>query len=157
MPRKRVLIIEDDLDQCKEWEATLYPYFVVEYVRTMREGCARLDDKSLPAVECIYLDLTLPNGRGVNLIDKFQNRYPSIPIIVISGMDMDAERVILAGAHYFFVKGGFTLAQLRDVTIQTVARHKVRGRYDPMAGEVKEAKNDLRNLSAALNGDSEPP
>jgi FixJ family two-component response regulator len=156
MARKRILIIEDDVELCKEWASMLFPYFQVEYAATMKGGVARLDDVLQPAVECIYLDLMLPNGRGVNLVDKFQNRYPSIPIIVISGMDVDAEKVILAGAHAFLVKGGFTLEQLRDVTIQAVARHKVRGRFDPMASDVKEARKELSGL-ADLIDNSEPP
>jgi PAS domain S-box-containing protein len=59
------------------------------------------------AVDCVLLDLTLPDSDGVASVERIHRVAPTIPIIVLTGRDESelALRAIEAGAQDFLVKG----------------------------------------------------
>lgn len=58
-------------------------------------------------VDCILLDLSLPDSDGVASVERIHRMAPTIPIIVLTGRDEGdlALRAIEAGAQDFLVKG----------------------------------------------------
>ncbi len=56
---------------------------------------------------CAIVDLTLPDGRGPEVISALRAVAPSIPLIAHSGLDASfaAEEAMAAGAYSYVTKG----------------------------------------------------
>ena len=87
---RKVLIVDDELDICfllgsmlkkKDYEITV--------VNTLNEGLKVLETQH-PAL--IFLDNHLPDGKGINNIDKFKEMSPDSKIIMISANDTQVDR-----------------------------------------------------------------
>ncbi len=107
---KKILVIEDEGDMClllnllldgKEME--------VDHVQTLSKAKEFLK-KDQPSL--ILLDNRLPDGFGVDFISFLKKNYPAIKIIMITGIDLEAEDAALEiGADTFLAKP-FTKAEL---------------------------------------------
>ena len=107
---KKILVIEDEGDMClllnllldgKEME--------VDHVPTLSKAKEFLQ-KDQPSL--ILLDNRLPDGFGVDFISYLKKNYPAIKIIMITGIDLEAEDAALEiGADNFLAKP-FTKAEL---------------------------------------------
>lgn len=74
--------------------------------------------------DLILLDLNLPDGRGVDIISKFAEAYPRIPVVVVTGVDDDATglKAIRKGAQDYLVKGQIHAPLLRHVIRYAIER-----------------------------------
>jgi FixJ family two-component response regulator len=69
-------------------------------------GQAVLSDPSPPRPALILLDLQMPGISGVPLMLRLRERWPGVPIVVMTGLDhpLLAEKMIAAGATAFLSK-----------------------------------------------------
>lgn len=76
---------------------------VVDRVSSARE---RLADGS---VDLVVLDLSLPDGHGVDTFDQIREAAPTLPVIVLSGLEDEvvALEAVRRGAQDYLVKGKF--------------------------------------------------
>ena len=81
---KKVLIIEDDKNLNKGLSIALNKDYEVFSVNTISEAKNFIDDADL-----ILLDMNLPDGDGLEII-KYTRQTSSIPIIVLSAIDLEA-------------------------------------------------------------------
>ena len=60
-------------------------------------------------VECVLLDLTLPDSAGFRTLSKLLEKVSSVPIIVLTGINNEivGNQAVKAGAQDFLVKGQF--------------------------------------------------
>jgi len=74
------------------------------------------------------IDLTMPGMEGVKSIENLRERHPSVPVIVVSGMDAAeiAHRVLDAGAAGFIPKSAISA-----VVVQAIRLVLAGGRYVP--------------------------
>ena len=90
------LIFEDLLAQAKPW-ATL-----------VRAGSlAQAESLLRSSVDCVILDLGLPDAAGLDALHRVSRRVEDVPIIVLTG-DIDDRRgvdAVAAGAQDYLVKG----------------------------------------------------
>lgn len=106
----RILIVEDDLediDLIKEYieRARQFPA-TLETVATLSESLERLQHNDF---DVVLLDLSLPDGQGLDTFRSLHARFPEIPILILSGLQ-DEEVAIAAlqeGAQDYLVKGHF--------------------------------------------------
>lgn len=118
--------------------------FLVEDHPVTREGLAQLinyqDDlhvcgsagtaaKALAGIETsrpdlVLLDVTLPDGHGIELVKDLKARYPDLRVLVLSMHDevLYAERAIRAGAS------GYIMKQEPTDTVLTAARQILNGK-----------------------------
>lgn len=90
------LIFEDLLAQAKPW-ATLVRAGDVAQAEVMLRS----------AVDCVMLDLGLPDAAGLDALHRISRRVQDVPIIVLTG-DVDDRRgvdAVAAGAQDYLVKG----------------------------------------------------
>ncbi len=89
-----IFLAESDLIRCEVVNRT-----------TLAEGLEALDkDQDFAAV---LLDLTLPDSRGFDTLEKLLSRFPDVNVIVMTGLS-DKElglKAVRAGAQDFIVKG----------------------------------------------------
>ena len=107
-PLTTVLLVEDDAAEGRRIKEALAEVrdrpFSVEQVSCVADAIDRL---SSGRVDVILLDLTLPDGRGVEVFDRIYQAAPEALILVLVETD-DDEAVQLAvqrGAHDYFPKG----------------------------------------------------
>lgn len=81
---KKILIIEDDKNLNKGLSIALKKDYEVFSVNTISEAKNFIDDADL-----ILLDMNLPDGDGLEII-KYTRKSSSIPIIVLSAIDLEA-------------------------------------------------------------------
>lgn len=113
---RRVLIVEDDLRQ-QESLAKLLGGQGVELVMagSVKESLEKLEKLS---VDCMVLDLTLPDGSGYDLLEKMAEgaRYSFPPVIVYTGRELkraDEER-LMRYSRSIIVKGARSPERLLD-------------------------------------------
>ncbi len=75
----------------------------IEHVGTLGAALERvLHDK----LDCVLLDLGLPDGRGLNNLRRIQGVAPDIPVVILSGIDDErtAASAVQTGAFAYIVK-----------------------------------------------------
>src|SRR4030067_1306893 len=84
----RVLLIEDNAGDIRlvseilaEAKAETYQ---LEHVDEIAKGLIRLKEEDF---DIILLDLSLPDGYGINTVSKVCTAVPYLPIIVLTGLD----------------------------------------------------------------------
>jgi HAMP domain-containing protein/CheY-like chemotaxis protein len=89
--RKRLLVVEDDAAQRLSIEALLgHDDIEVALVSTGKDALAEIEKQS---VDCLVLDLRLPDMTGFELLEQM-NKLPSgrdLPVVVFTGKDLTPE------------------------------------------------------------------
>jgi two-component system, OmpR family, response regulator len=112
-PRK-ILIIDDEGDLCLLLNILLDGKGMdVEHVQSIAKAEEYLLQQQ-PSL--ILLDNRLPDGFGIDFLTFVKEEYPSIKVIMISGVDAAAQDVALENGADAFLKKPFTKSQL-DQTI----------------------------------------
>jgi len=107
-PVLRVLLIEDNPGDVRLMQLALSETkranFLVQSAGTLEAGLKRLEAQD---VDIVLLDLSLPDSFGLQTFRTLQERWPSIPVVVLSGDDDEslAMAAVNEGAQDFLVKG----------------------------------------------------
>lgn len=106
-----ILLIEDDLDLGRALQSALkVEGLTCEWLRRVVETPLRLDDN---VVDCVLLDLTLPDGNGFALLRRWRQHGGKVPIIVITARSALDDRLAgLDGGADDFVLKPFVMAEL---------------------------------------------
>jgi two-component system, OmpR family, response regulator QseB len=119
-----ILLIEDDLDLGRALQAALkVEGLTSEWLRRAADA-PRLVNASL--VDCVLLDLTLPDGHGFDLLTRWRCAGVVVPIIVITARSAVEDRLtgLDGGADDFVIKPFATtelMSRIRAV-LRRVAR-----------------------------------
>jgi len=104
----RVLMIEDNPGDVALMEAMLAEAkgvrFIAESASRLSAGLERMTAEKF---DVVLLDLTLPDAKGVDAVRKVRQAAPSIPVVVLTGLD-DEELALSSmhsGAQDYLVKG----------------------------------------------------
>jgi len=110
--RNKILVIEDEGEMCLLLSLILDDQGMeVDHVKTL-SAARQFLEKETPSL--ILLDNRLPDGLGVDFISYIRKNLPAVKIIMISGVDPEAEDAALEiGADYFLAKP-FTKRQLHE-------------------------------------------
>ncbi len=112
---KKILVIEDEGDMCLILNMILDGKDMeVDHVQSLSKAKEFLE-KEQPSI--ILLDNRLPDGLGIDFISYLKSKYPAIKIIMITGVDREAEDAALEIGADSFLSKPFTKAQL-DHSIQ---------------------------------------
>lgn len=101
-----MLLVEDDDGDAVLVEDALaerLPHARVTRSRTLRDALAALGS----GIDCVLLDLGLPDATGLAAVATLSSRAPATPLIVLTGLDDEAAGVaaVQAGAQDYLVKG----------------------------------------------------
>ncbi len=121
----RVLLVEDD-----DGDALLVDDLLIDALpgaritrsRTFGEALAALD----AGIDCVLLDLQLPDASGLETVLRLRQRASAIPLIVLTGLDDAAAGVaaVDAGAQDYLVKGNVDGAQLARAIRYAIVRRQ---------------------------------
>ena len=106
--RLALLLIEDDDDDAlivSDLLADERMDVALARGRTLAEGLAQLAPPT--PIDCILLDLRLPDAVGLDAVRRIHEAAPWIAVIVLTGLDDEAagEAAVGAGAQDYLVKG----------------------------------------------------
>lgn len=111
---RRVLVIDDDRD-AHAAILQLLRHQATEVISATRgdEALARLDGQ---AVDCVVLDLSLPDINGFELLERIAQRPVAPPVVVYSGRDLSIEETSRLRAHTdsIVIKGSHAQERLLD-------------------------------------------
>jgi serine phosphatase RsbU (regulator of sigma subunit) len=104
--RLNVLLVEDDDDDVLIVEDLLAEASLdvnLTHTRTLQEGLDQLPGH----VDCVLLDLRLPDVTGLDAVIRVRATAPRLAVIVFTGLDDEAagEAAVNAGAQDYLVKG----------------------------------------------------
>jgi serine phosphatase RsbU (regulator of sigma subunit) len=120
-----VLLVEDDEGDARLVEDELaerLPLASVARSRTLKDALAALG----PEVDCVLLDLGLPDALGLDAVAQLRARMSAIPLIVLTGLDDQAAGVaaVEAGAQDYLVKGRVDGEQLARSIHYAIGRRR---------------------------------
>ena len=94
------------------------------FSETLHDGLTKIKDSS-PTL--IILDLSLPDSFGIDTLKSVRRKHPSIPIIVLTGMDDEttALECIDAGAQDYLIKGEINASLLRRSINYAIERQRI--------------------------------
>jgi serine phosphatase RsbU (regulator of sigma subunit) len=104
--RLTLLLVEDDDGDAllvEDQLAEVLPRARVSRSRTLAEALAAPKAE----IDCVLLDLQLPDAAGLDAVAGIRVQRPSIPLIVLTGLDDEAAgtTAVEAGAQDYLVKG----------------------------------------------------
>ena len=146
--RKTILIVEDNpLDQTFLASVVTDLSLKNHIAGTAASGLHILESNPCAA---ILLDLILPNGAGVEVLLRFRSRFPLVPVVVITQLDVEQETLLRAGAMEVLRKPAGPEA-IKHALSYAIARNEYLSTWQPpvqkAVGEIKQeavaAKQEL--------------
>src|ERR1035437_961741 len=127
-----ILLIDDDPNHAKAFREALLAAGLgssnFEWVRTLSSGLEKLSHKRVWA---IFLNLFLPDSRGVETLDRLMSVTSTNPVVVLGGVDDEeiCKKAMLHGARDFLLEGhldSYAFARaIRNVMEREVARREL--------------------------------
>lgn len=150
----KILLIEDSEDdyiltrEILEEITTTFPAktsarYVLDWRRSIADANEARKDTSW---DVILLDLGLPDGSGLECLDKVKEIFPSVPVLVLTGnADYQIGRTaVQKGAQDFLVKGEFSPQVLERSISYAIDRQKI---LDQLAQAIRHKSQFLANMS----------
>ncbi len=91
-PGPRILVIDDEQHQLDTVCRGLHLYgYRCQGVASVDEALDALASQNGDAFDLALTDLTMPGRSGLEFIERAQERYPSLPIVVVTGLAASVE------------------------------------------------------------------
>lgn len=103
LPRKRILLIDNDEDTCTMFSIFLEAAYDVRSALTMADA---LELASHDRFDLYLIDIHLPDGNGLELFEQIRSFDASTPVIFCSGSsdELVQQQALQKGAHAFLIK-----------------------------------------------------
>jgi len=118
----KILIIEDELELAKSIATYLSEqHYLCEFAPTLQDA---LDKIQLYQYDCILLDIGLPDGNGLKLLEELKAQRKQDGVIIISAKNALDDKIhgLQLGADDYLTKP-FHLSEFAD-TSQTIQQRK---------------------------------
>ena len=104
MGRPRILLVEDNPLDALLLTEQLGDDYDFRRAESLADAVREIQSKSPPA--CAIVDLTLPDGRGAEVLAALRAVAAEVPLIAHSGLDAAfiADEALAAGAHSYVTK-----------------------------------------------------
>lgn len=117
----KILIVEDERELAKSiGEYLSDEHYLCEFASTFNEAMDKID---LYQYECILLDITLPGGDGLKILEEIKRQKKQDGVIIISAKDSIEDRIkgLKVGADDYLVKP-FHLSELAARIFSVIRR-----------------------------------
>ncbi len=150
----RVLLVEDSPSDAALFQAQLAlrdADIEVEWVPTLAEGRARVSD-----ADCTLLDLTLPDGRGLDAVDGITTAAPDVPVIVLTGLDDEAGglEAVRRGAQDYLLKDDIKGRELSRAIRYAIERKHAETNLIALADQLEQRTRALAISNSTIFNDS---
>lgn len=142
----RVLVIEDNLVDQRILESMLtespHTTTFLKIAGTFSDAINLLSQHEF---EIVVLDLNLPDSRGTETLQKLNNLFPKVAIVVNTGAYEDelGLQTLSLGAQDFLLKGKYNAYVLNKVLHYCLERKRLELELKTVIDELKETQNQL--------------
>ena len=136
----RILVIDDEAGIRESLEVLLtFEGYTVEMAIDGEEGLRTLEQRSY---DLVLLDLALPGQSGMELLPQIKERYPELPVVMITayGTVDNVVEAVRAGAENFVQKPWDNEKLLADIR-SAIARHKAEAENIQLKRALKQRYN----------------
>ncbi len=147
--KRHLLVVDDDPDILRVLKANLDLYgFDAVTAESWASAQAVLSDR-IP--DLVILDLTLPDGDGIEICRALKRQYPRLPIIMLTARDSVSDKVIgfESGADDYMVKPFETLELI--ARIRACLRRSMPVNEKVLVGDLSV---DLKTRSVSVKGEA---
>ncbi|MEJ8639327.1 PP2C family protein-serine/threonine phosphatase [Streptomyces sp. MS2.AVA.5] len=135
-PQYRILLVEDDAGDAvlvREYLADTELAYTLQWHKTLSEARTELDGR---AVDCVLLDLHLPDAVGLSGVSAIQEAAPEAAVIVLTGLaeSQAGADALAAGAQDYLVKD-----KVEPELLQRAVRYAVQRKQTERAGAALQA------------------
>ena len=88
----KAILIVDDNPNMSTLLAEMLEVFDYESVRAS-DGSQALDELEKGNFSMVITDMRMPNMTGLELLERVKEKYPKLPVVLISGYSVDGEGV----------------------------------------------------------------
>ncbi|MCD6583952.1 MAG: response regulator [Candidatus Omnitrophica bacterium] len=158
----KVFLVEDDFSVfslVKEMLAKLRGYSLeVDGAPSLNESIEKLQSKK---VDVILLDLNLPDSKGEDTFLKLYQKFPQLPVVVLTGFDDEelAVKVVRQGAQDYLVKSRVDAYLMMKAISYAIERKRIeealRKARDELELRVKERTAELVRVNEYLKQEIE--
>ena len=122
----RTVLVVDDHATTRQTIARMLEAggFTVEQASSGSEALEQLERNS-ESIDMVLSDVTMPGMSGIDLSYHIRERYPSIPVAIVSGDVSDLERSIIGRAEVPFIKKPFHAESLFSAVKEAIQTHKL--------------------------------
>lgn len=143
--RPRLMVVEDDPDTAALIRETLQDYFGPDCVRhcaTVAQALAADTDQ----IDLVLSDMNLPDGTGLEVLEKLLRRRPELPIVLVTGEGIleNAVTAIRKGAYDYVVKAGDYLFALPLVVEKNLQIWRTKQENQRLAEQLKRTLEEVR-------------
>lgn len=141
-----VLLIEDRLEDAilieKQLGREADAACIEVSVRRADTLGAGIEMASQDGIDCVLLDLGLPDGRGLNNLRRLHQVNPDLPVVILSGVDDErtAASAVRAGAHAYLVKRPMDQAE----AVLPVLREAISAKAAPVREDTPSIRSEGR-------------
>jgi signal transduction histidine kinase/DNA-binding response OmpR family regulator len=128
----RLLLIEDNMGDARLLQLLLeeaeFATREMIHCLNLTDGLSKYDDD----FDVVFLDLSLPDSRGFETLERFLLKHPNANVIVMTGFS-DREmgiKAVKAGAQDFLVKGDYEVDKLIRTLYYSIERSNTLKRFD---------------------------
>jgi len=86
----KAILIVDDNPNMSTLLAEMLEVFDYESVRAS-DGNQALEELEKASFSMVITDMRMPNMTGLELLEKVKEKYPKLPVVLISGYSVDSE------------------------------------------------------------------
>lgn len=149
-----ILLIEDDLDLGRALQAALRVEGLSSEWRRRAVDAPRQIDAGL--IDCVLLDLALPDGSGLDLLLRWRREGMQLPVIIITARSAVADRLtgLDGGADDFVVKPFATeelISRIRAVLRRAARQASERWTLGPLVIEPRSRRVERDGKLLALS------
>ena len=153
----RILLVEDnpaDTRLIREALADSRPQHFIEQRTDLAAGLRRLVERG---IDCVLLDLTLPDSRGVDTFRAVHSAAPHVAIIILSAFENDelALSAVQSGAQDYLPKGELTPSLLRASIRYAMERKRAQAEVLSLNAELESRVRERTRELALVNQELE--
>lgn len=149
-----ILVVDDEPTQRRLLSGLIErDGYWVEAAADGAQALARIEDADAPAIDCVILDLIMPELSGLEVLQRLRPGHPELPVIVLTAQSSvnRVVEVMRAGANDFIVKPA-SAERLRTAIASALDKVEMTGELAPIRAQMREHPgfNDLIGASDAM-------
>ena len=148
-----ILLIEDDPDDAvliqRSLSAVMKIPYQLNHVDRLQKGLACLKSGG---IDVVIMDLSLPDGHGLETFDQVHSLSPNVPVIVLTGHDDDdfAIAAVHKGAQDYLVKGPVAGSLLQRSIRYAIERNTLFTELKQAEEALRAGEARLRNITSVI-------
>ena len=148
-----ILLVEDSQTDAALVQRFLRDEREPHMVRVVRRFADFADAVRERAWEIVLLDMTLPDGEGLELYRRAREIAPTLPIVILSGRSDEelALAAVAAGAQDYLLKGHVDDVTLRRALRYAVERDRMQRRLETGLAELERQRANVIRLNSQKN------